>query len=418
MDTTRLSDIRIKKQLIYTLSFVLLAVSRILFEYTYIGDVLGERFASVLSDLLLVSSLLLLAFVALFHNCAKLDLVFFFLCAGLIGLSLLKSRATNLFISFLFLFFAGEIRNKKQFAWVVIWLFAAIIGLMVLLSVSGKIGMTVKQRASNDMTRFSLGFTHPNQLAIMVYTILCMVFFIDAEKKNVGKYMKYVVSGVLVLGVFLITNTFTFLALSMLLMATSFVYDALLSKAKLPKRDAKRFIRVGLIVLSIVAGVAIVYIWQDPYRLSGSFKTLRTRFVLCQKYVNAYGIKLFGNKILIGTDVAIPNYPVGYYYLDNGYVRLFVESGLVPGIMVMLAFARMIRKLIAKTKWQFLIIVSCLLVYLFNEQKMITVFFNPMWLLMREYMLPDRRRNPSALLSRYIHALRQQNPERNKGGEW
>lgn len=390
---------KLSNEMLYKLSFVLFALSRILFGSSHLGDMMGEGVVTKISDALLVCALMVLVLLAANFHYPKTDLVPLLACGGIIGLSLLKCRSTNLFISFLYMYFAVVVAHPKRFARLVIGLFAAIIVILALLSVSGLISMTVKQRASNDATRYSLGFTHANQLAIMVFVIICMLFYIHSGSGRWGKYWKYIVSGALAIPTFLVTNTFSFLALYLLLAFASFAYDAALSKAHLPKREAKRFIRIGLLILGVITGLAVLYIWRNPYALSGGLKTFRTRFLLSQKYITAYGIKPFGSKIAIGTDVAIPGFKAGYYYLDNGYIRLFVEYGFVAGLLVVGLMARTLINLVRRSKWQLLIILLCILLYLFNEQKMMTVFFNPFWLLLREYMLPDRAARLKALLA-------------------
>ena len=384
-------DFVISKQFVFTLSFVLLVLSRLMFDSTHLSELLGEKTTSVISSVLLMGAMLLMMFLAIFYKYPRKGVFLLVICIGIFGLSCFKCRATNLFISFLFLYYSNVIIDKKKFARTVIVLFAAMLIVVSSLSVSGLISMSVKERATSDALRYSLGFIHPNQVGIIVFEIIAMIFYIDAGTKHYRKYIKYIISGFLTIVTFLITNTFSFVALAMLLMAASFAYDVLLCQGWFSQKSLKRFFRIGLIVLAVIVAVVVYRIWNNPSILQGSLKTLRTRFVLSQRYIKAYGIKPFGSKIITGDDVAIPGFSSGYFYLDNGYARLLVEYGLIAGLTVMLGLFRAVSNLIRIPKWQYLIIMLCLLVYLFNEQRMITVFFNPMLLLMSEYIIPDHR---------------------------
>lgn len=389
--TMERTETKLRLEQLYTLAFLIFVVSKIVFGSTHLPDLLGEGVVEKIADGLLLCTLALLCLVALFYPYPQKGFVAFGLCGALLAASYLKSRASNLFLSFLFVYFSSVLRHKKRFARTVIGAFSAILALMTALSVSGLIGMTIKLRASNDATRYSLGFTHANQVALMVFVIICMLFYCETEFRRGRAYGKYILSGALALVTFIVTNTFSFLALTLLLIMASFAYDAMLSRVKLPPRDAKRFIRVGLLIMLAIVLAVVCYFWKNPYRLSGALKTFRTRFLLSQKYIKAYGIKPFGSKIIIGEDVEIPGFKRGYYFLDNGYIRLFVEYGLLAGALVMLLLARTVWNLVRAGKWQLLIIALCLMVYLFSEQKIMTVFFNPFWLLLRDYMLPRRR---------------------------
>ena len=78
----------------------------------------------------------------------------------------------------------------KKFARTVIVLFAAMLIVVSSLSVSGLISMSVKERATSDALRYSLGFTHPNQVGIIVFEIIAMLFYIDAGTTT-GEMLQY-----------------------------------------------------------------------------------------------------------------------------------------------------------------------------------------------------------------------------------
>ena len=125
---------------------------------------------------------------------------------------------------------------------------------------------------------------------------------------------------------------------------------------------------------------------------SFSILLIRARFAFSQKYIKAYGIKPFGSRIVVGDNVAIPGYSAGYNYLDNGYVRLLVECGLLDTILVVCVMLRTINNLIRASKWQLLLIMLCLMAYLFNEWKVISIYFTPAWILLSPYMRASVKR--------------------------
>lgn len=376
---------------LYELSFVLFVLSRVLFGNTHLPELLGITLTNMLSDVLLLCALGILALVAYKYNSPKNTFILLILGFGVIGLSYVNSRASNLFMSAVFFYYSGAVRNKKRFATLVIWLYAAIILLVAALSMSGLIGTLVKQRSKTQALRSSLGFVHPNQVAIMMFVMICMIFYRGMDKRLRSRETDYIIAGFLAVGVFLITNTMTFLALTVLMLVALFAYDAILSHFRMPRKVTRHFVRTGLLVIGLVAGAVFYHFWKNPLALKGIWVTFRARFLLSQKYVTAYGIKPFGSKIALGTDVVIPGFESGYYFLDNGYFRLFVENGLLAGMIVMFLLFRAIVNLTRQGKWKLLVILLCIMLYMFNEQKMLTLYFNPFWVLLREYMLPGRK---------------------------
>jgi hypothetical protein len=360
--------------------------------------VLGDNVVSLLSDGLLAISLVLLLFSAV-HRRMTWERAFLFLfCCAIFGLSMLKSHATNMMVGFLFIFFADAITDKNRFARLIIGVFIGVILLSAALSLSGLMGAKITQRASNAAMRNSLGFNHPNHLGMMMFVVISVIFYIQSRRGRNGRLGKYILCGILILATYLITNTFSFLAVAMLLMMASFAYDVVHSTIKLPPKKAKRFIRIGLLFFIAIIGAAVVYFWKNPYLLKGAFKTLRMRFTLSQKYLKAYGIKPFGSHIALGENVALPGFKPGYSFLDSGYVRIFVESGFFVGVLLMFAIVRIIWKLIKHAQWQVLIIVLCMMVYFFNEQKMLTVSYNPFWMLLWDPLFTEKRPSLSGIL--------------------
>jgi len=390
-----INDISLER--LYELSFVLFVISRILFGNTHLPDLLGVTLANRLSDVLLMCALGILALVAYKYNSPKKTFILLILGFGVIGLSYVNCRASNLFMSALFFYYSGAVRDRKGFATLTIRLYAVIILLVAALSMSGLIGTMVKQRTKTEAIRSSLGFVHPNQVAIMTFIMICMIFYRGMDKRLRGRETDYVVAGFLTVAVFLITNTMTFLALAALMLVALFSYDAILSHFRLPRKVTRHFVRTGLLVIGLVAGAIFYHFWKNPLALKGVWVTFRARFLLSQKYVQAYGIKPFGSKIALGNDVVIPGFESGYYYLDNGYFRLFVENGFLAGTIVVILLLRAIVNLTRQGKWKLLVILLCILLYVFTEQKMLTLYFNPFWVLLREYMLPGKTQRVKSL---------------------
>ena len=404
MEITNRSTVRVTRQLLFSVAFVILELSRLFFGSTYIGDLLGNSVVSMLSDGLLAIALVILLFTAAFSRLTWKRLFLFLFGCVIFGLSMLKSHATNMLVGFLFFFFADAITDKNRFSRLIIGVFIGVILLSAALSLSGLMGSKITQRASNAAMRNSLGFNHPNHLGMMVFVVISVIFYIQSRHGQNGRLGKYFLCGILILATYMITNTFSFLAVAMLLMMTSFAYDVVHSTIKLPPKQAKRFIRIGLLFFIAIIGAAVVYFWKNPYLLKGAFKTLRMRFTLSQKYLKAYGIKPFGSHIALGENVALPGFKPGYSFLDSGYVRIFVESGFFVGVLLMFAIVRIIWNLIKHAQWQVLIIVLCMMVYFFNEQKMLTVSYNPFWMLLWEYLFIDN--SPMARVRAYLYQRR------------
>jgi len=377
---------------LYTLSFTVLVISKLFLGSTFVGDLLGVQIAGWISDILYLVALLLLGGVALYYNYPKKGFVLILLAFGALCVSYLTNRATHVILSAIYLYYADVIKDRKKLTRYLCILYTAIILIVAFLSITGLIGTSVKERNNIGAIGYSLGFSHANVVAILFFSIICQVFSLGMDRKWFEKLSAYLVVVCLMIVGFAITHSLSFLALCLLLLAGSFCHDAILCRLTLPKKTAQRFIRLGLLVVGATIGGFIVYFWKNPRLLRGSLLTFRARFAFSQKYIKAYGIKPFGSRIVVGDNVAIPGYSAGYNYLDNGYVRLLVECGLLDTILVVCVMLRTINNLIRASKWQLLLIMLCLMAYLFNEWKVISIYFTPAWILLSPYMRASVKR--------------------------
>ena len=129
-------------------------------------------------------------------------------------------------------------------------------------------------------------------------------------------------------------------------------------------------------ILSIILIGVIIFFWKNPNLLKSELKTFRSRFTISKKYINAYGIKLFGNRIALGSKVFLSGYGNTYGYLDNGIFRILVEMGLVYFCLFFYRYIASIRRMI-KSRDTIMIVYSFLfIIYGFMEYSALLLAFN------------------------------------------
>jgi len=386
MVETRKTPALLRCETLYAISFTVLVISKLFMGSTYLSELFGKQITERISDILFLVSLLLLGGIALHHQYPKKGFILLLLAFGTLCLSYLINRPTHVIITVIYLYYSDAIKNRRRFTWYLCILYAAVILTVAMLSITGVIGTSIKERNNIDAVGYSLGFSHANMVAVLLYSVICLVFSLGMDRKWYEKLVAYAVAVCMMIIGFFITRSLSYLLLCLILLMGFFCHDAILCKLTLPKKTTRRFIRLGLLIVGGTVAIFVAYFWKNPSLLRGSLKTFRARFILSQKYLRAYGIKLFGTRIVVGDNVVIPGYPAGYYYLDNGYIRLLVECGLLNMILVVCFMLRTINNLIKAAKWPLLLIMLSLLAYLFNEWKVISLYFTPAWILLSPYM--------------------------------
>ena len=157
-----------------------------------------------------------------------------------------------------------------------------------------------------------------------------------------------------------------------ILIAVVFFQTILERKNQLTK---KRLRLIVIIVLIVFVGF-ILFFWNNPNLLVNELRTFRSRFTLSRKYINAYGISLFGHKIAIGSYVYMEGYGFSYGFLDNGIIRILVELGIVFFILFFGLYLNSLRRMIRSRNSILIIISLVFLVYSFMEYNPLLLAYN------------------------------------------
>ncbi len=232
------------------------------------------------------------------------------------------------------------------------------------------ISSVVKERVDNTQMRNSLGFTHPNTIGLLVFEVIAGVIALERKRLKTVHLWLLLAVGVIF---YLITRSQSCLLGTVLLVFAVLIYKWLQRKAFSP-RQMQIFISVVLIIAAVVTILFIRYYWVRPEELG--FQTLSGRITLAQKYLDAYGVNLFGHDILTGRDVALPGYAADYSYLDNGEIWYLVRLGIVGFVVFFFVYVRMIVQAIRQKEFVLCIIAAVYLIYSLTEGTALRIPFN------------------------------------------
>ena len=367
--TIKVADKRSK--LLFYFAYICYFISSVL-SYTQLAKVIPssvQKYTELLLTLFALSCLA--ARVIFFERYSPWELFLTVAVAGLLFITMTVSASRLLFLTALFVLCSKNI-DFDDFMKLALKVTSCTVLLLALLSLSGVIGMGVKQR-DDGTYRYSFGFNHPNHLGMMVFQIEAIYFYLKRHTVTLKKYIIPVAACILC---YLISDSSTPTITGIMLIAASFIYERFQKYLRFMDRHVRFFVIAVLIVLAVAMGIMVWYYWNNPYKLPTSMKTLRTRILLAKKYLKAYGVKLFGSNIAIGSNVALPGYGAGYSYLDDGYVRVLVEHGLAVFALICSAIVIYIAKLVKNRRVQLIIITIAFLFFYISEQKVAFITFN------------------------------------------
>lgn len=241
-------------------------------------------------------------------------------------------------------------------------IFLSIIGLLPLNK------MVVSKGIFGVATGYGLGYIHPNNLAQAIFVLCCLYLCINYDSLTFKKIMGIIVVDIINYGV---TKSKTscfilfFICLLLLLKRKSFII--------------KLFRKLSIPYLIIIGGVSILgpmlytystgKIQSIMYVLNGY---LNGRFVNASNMFLSFPITLFGK--IINLDYLQRMY--GYNVVDNGYVFLLFDYGIVGFTLIMFLYLYSIKKLIKKDLLVFLLVIIGFLSLAMMENVIRAMFMN------------------------------------------
>ena len=360
---------RASKNRLYVLIYTFYILDELFLLRTNIVDLLTETGVSLLSMGCKAAIYGLLAvYVTQFMQIGPRRFLVMAALLGAFAVSTLSSHATTM-LQTLVLVLCFCDADMDRIARQCVWLMAAIAAATVFLAVAGLITNKVKDRQVFEAVRLSYGFRHANTLAQLGFQLSAAFLYLKRKKRSMAKFL---VPLAVTLACFYTSYSLAGAAVSLLLIGASFVAECLERGKKLPRRLLLAAVVVALAVILLI----IVHYWRNPFEIGNQIKSLRVRFTYSKRYIRAYGIHPFGRRIAIGSQVQLPGYKIGYGYLDNGYIRILVESGALVFALFMYFQLAYLRRLIRGRQALLCIIQICFMIYGFLEYKALTVMFN------------------------------------------
>lgn len=355
---------------LYYIAYVSFFVKTVLFEKSQIDSMLNVKvieLASTICTLLFLINCIII--MLLLQTYTKKEIYIIFLLIILFSISALQSRSITL-ISGLILIISSKKIDFDKFSKLSLIIQMIVVGFIITLALSGSIDVGTNIRYYNGEIRYALGFRHPNTLAMLSFQMICQYIYIKRKKNS---YKKYLISLLSIVVIYRITDSNTALLMSLSVIFLTLIYEKIIQRRfnyrKIEKIVKKMLKFSGSLVL-IICG----YFWMNPDRLNAI--TMVSRIRLIKNYFEAYGINLFGNKIIIGTDVTLPGLSTGYYYLDNAYAWILIKFGVLVFICLLFAYIIYFRKLIQHREFNMVIIVFVYLIYAISEINPFIIVFN------------------------------------------
>lgn len=216
--------------------------------------------------------------------------------------------------------------------------------------------------------RWSLGFTHPNILHI-TYFVLCALFLYElAERYRFRHFLLLMLGNVLV---FFYSVSFTGFGIVILLLVGGLYVKIRPDFCFLEKAVVNLVLPLCMIFSFVLPGILFnprYAAWVQKLNF-----LLNTRLWLANQFLTPECMSLFGLKM--------SDLEQGSLAIDNSYIWGFINYGIIPFALLMLAYLAVVADYSRKQKTRELVIIVCFLGAGFTEQLLFNTSFKNVTLL-------------------------------------
>lgn len=254
------------------------------------------------------------------------------------SLSYMNSGLNTLLISALILISMKEFNFENILFFLVIGQLAGI--LIVLLSVC----FNIIENLVNirfDGVRYSLGFLNANTISNYLLSIILKIIYLTREKRNL--WIVFILNSIFFMTV-LATDSRTSLILLLIFDVLYLTYKWMNNKSFAKLINTLNNLAV---VVTVIFSYLVAYFFSYGNILMNELNEIFSyRLSSAYKFFNLYGISILGQKVeLRGTFEAATSNRGGALILDNGYLQLTIIYGLIPAIVFMILYFRILKNI-------------------------------------------------------------------------
>ena len=225
-------------------------------------------------------------------------------------------------------------------------------------------------RPQTGQVRYSMGFTHPNAYAAKIFHAI--ILYIAAYFNRISA-KSYILIVALIWSTFVITNSSTILLAGGFIVAVLILYKTRV-KDRVIGYIARFFSsKIKYVLIGLVVFVFLSVFQYGKSTWAGVISSLMTgRIRYASAYLQAYGVTLFGQKIVITNN----NTVASQYTVDIAYVYMLIRFGIVFLIFFCVSYFNQLRYWYKKDNKGIIVVLLAVLFYGLSETMILRVSSN------------------------------------------
>lgn len=347
---------KIRLKSLYMYIFIFWYSTEILFNST-LDNIMGVS-ADKISNLIawLVFGLLMIQ-IGFFQSYTKRELMIIVMITLPIVIATFLSGNRSLMSAWMFVVAAKNV-DLDDVICVAYKILSIMIPVIAVLCLLGIIENATLMRGT--MQRYSLGFSHPNQLGLRIFQyIVCHCYI---HKNRLGK-LNYILIFLAILFLVMIPNSKTAYIVTTILLCMLLLYRFVKNQGP----ECMKLFEKGLLFGTFCFGFFSIYFsYIDVSRnsiLARIDKWMSSRFSLCHIVWQLYGVSLLGQRVYISEEerklVGIKT----RLFLDNAYLSILLRYGILTFFIFFIGYLCLVKVLMIRKEYILAIILFLYALY-------------------------------------------------------
>ena len=248
------------------------------------------------------------------------------------------------------------------------------IPLTIILRFAGVMEEFTKPRG--EAVRYSLGFSHPNQLGIVLFQFVVCHCYLHRKKLKITDYLLIVA---VILFIYIAPNSQSaYLSIFAFLILLIFYGECQKHSSKIADIYGKMILLFSFLLNATSILLSIMDIRRFPL-LWKMDALISNRFATSHNTLQIYGIKLWGQQVLLYEEERIQAGMAdgaGRLYLDNSYMTLLIKYGVISYLIFSIAYLLLMDYFRKKEQYFMVTILFMFAIYGVMENCMFSAFHN------------------------------------------
>lgn len=224
-----------------------------------------------------------------------------------------------------------------------------------------------------NIQRYSLGFSHPNQLGLRVVQLILCHCYVNRDKLNFRRF-SYIF--LIVIFIIKIPNSQTAYISLMVFLILLFIYKYIENQRQLYMNLYMKSLMVGVLLLNLLS-IFFSYIDVNKYVILSQLNNwMSARFSWCHKVWQIHGVSFWGQKVYVFADEVKSLGMSGRLWLDNSYASILLRYGILVFLIFSISYLYLLKNMVVRKEYVLVIILFLYSLYGIMENGLYMVTHN------------------------------------------